>query len=234
MEKTRDNTQPGKDWKFDANVTKAFDDMLSRSIPQYQVMREACHELARRFVSPGAVVVDIGCSRGESMASLVNAFPDARFIGLEVSEPMAKAAQDRFKDNPDVTILRHDLRKGVFVGDASLILSVLTLQFIPINYRQMVIEHCYRALRPGGALILVEKVLGATARIDSSMVDIYHGLKQRNGYSRDDIDRKRLALEGVLVPVTSRWNEDLLRSAGFTSVDVFWRWMNFAGWVAVR
>jgi tRNA (cmo5U34)-methyltransferase len=59
-------------------------------------------------------------------------------------------------------------------------------------------------------------------------------MKRRRGYTNEQIDRKRLSLEGVLVPVTARWNEDLLRAAGFGEVDCFWRWMNFAGWVAVR
>mgnify|MGYP001601651293 CR=1 FL=1 len=66
------------------------------------------------------------------------------------------------------------------------------------------------------------------------MVDAYHELKERHGYSREEIDRKRLALEGVLVPVTARWNEDMLRRAGFREVDCVWRWMNFAGWGAVK
>jgi tRNA (cmo5U34)-methyltransferase len=56
----------------------------------------------------------------------------------------------------------------------------------------------------------------------------------RNGYTEAEVERKRLALEGVLVPVTAAWNEDLLFGAGFTSVDCFWRYLNFAGWVAVR
>ena len=55
-----------------------------------------------------------------------------------------------------------------------------------------------------------------------------------NGYSAEEIERKRLSLEGVLVPVTARMNEDLLRSAGFDQVDCFWRWANFAGWLAIR
>jgi 4-aminobutyrate aminotransferase/(S)-3-amino-2-methylpropionate transaminase len=38
----------------------------------------------------------------------------------------------------------------------------------------------------------------------------------------------------VLVPLTARWNEEALLSAGFREVDSFWRWMNFAGWVAVK
>lgn len=66
------------------------------------------------------------------------------------------------------------------------------------------------------------------------MVDRYYALKSANGYSRDEIERKRYSLEGVLVPVTARWNEELLTGAGFRQVDCFWRWMNFAAWVAVK
>ena len=86
----------------------------------------------------------------------------------------------------------------------------------------------------GGALIIVEKVLGETAKLDKTFVDLYYAMKARNGYSHDEIERKRLSLEGALVPVTSKFNEMLLHGAGFREVDCFWRWMNFAGWVAIR
>lgn len=88
--------------------------------------------------------------------------------------------------------------------------------------------------RAGGALIFVEKVLGSTADLDGVMVDTYYALKAQNGYSQEQIERKRLSLEGVFVPVTAKWNEELLYSAGFAEVDCFWRWMNFAGWIAIK
>jgi tRNA (cmo5U34)-methyltransferase len=89
-------------------------------------------------------------------------------------------------------------------------------------------------LAVGGALILVEKVLGATARIDTLLCERYLDMKRSAGYSEDEIKRKRLALEGVLVPTTSKWNEDLLRQAGFTEIDCLWRAWNFCAWLAVR
>jgi tRNA (cmo5U34)-methyltransferase len=59
-------------------------------------------------------------------------------------------------------------------------------------------------------------------------------LKERNGYSREEIARKALALEGVQVPLAASWNEAMLRRARFTEVDCFWRCWNFAGWIAVK
>jgi tRNA (cmo5U34)-methyltransferase len=77
--------------------------------------------------------------------------------------------------------------------------------------------------------MLVEKVLGATAELDQIMVETYHGLNAAHGYSQDEIERKRLSLEGALVKVTAAWNEELLRMAGIQQVNNFWQWFNFAG-----
>jgi tRNA (cmo5U34)-methyltransferase len=117
---------------------------------------------------------------------------------------------------------------------ASLTLSVLTLQFIPIEHRPRVVQDVYDHTVAGGAFLLVEKVLGSSGRLDGLLTDLYHSLKRASGYSQEEIDRKRLSLEGVLVPVAAAWNEDLLRRSGFRDVECFWRCLNFAGWVAVK
>jgi len=71
-------------------------------------------------------------------------------------------------------------------------------------------------------------------KLDEAFVNLFLNIKRENGYPESQIDQKRMSLEGVLVPVTARWNEELLYQEGFTSVDCFWRHLNFAGWVAVK
>lgn len=238
MSTVRDDVMPSGPWVFDEEVTNVFDDMLARSIPQYDVMRRTCFELGSRYVRPKTDIVDLGCSRGEALDPFVKRFGcHNRFIGIEVSEPMLIAARQRFSgylETGVVEIREHDLRMGYPPVRASLTLCILTLQFTPIEYRLRIVRDIASHTIPGGALVLVEKVLGSTADIDAAMVERYYDLKQANGYAPEAIDRKRLSLEGVLVPVTSRWNEEILQSSGFTQVDCFWRWMNFAGWLAIR
>lgn len=230
-----DQTMPHGQWQFNDEVATVFDDMLARSIPQYETMRHACYSLANRYRQPDSCIIDLGCSRGEAMAPLVERFGvHNHFIGVETSPPMLQAAQQRFADYPTVEILPLDLRLNYPPAKSSVTLSILTLQFTPIEYRQKILKNIYDHLLPNGALILVEKVLGATADLDALMVDLYYGLKADNGYSQEQIERKRLSLEGVLVPVTADWNEQLLAQTGFKQIDCFWRWMNFAGWVAVK
>ena len=50
---------------FDESVPRSFDDMLERSIPQYNLMRESCFSVAEPFIKQHVTILDIGCSRGE-------------------------------------------------------------------------------------------------------------------------------------------------------------------------
>lgn len=234
---TVDETMPEGPWEFDEAVTDAFDDMLGRSIPEYRAMRALVSDLAVRILQPGDLLMDLGCSRGEALREVIEhprCPPGVRAVGLEVSPPMLAAATERFEANRQVEICEWDLRQGVpfMHGNAGVVLGVLTIMFTPMQWRPHLLADVRRVLRPGGAFLFVEKVLGQTADVDRLITDAYHDLKAANGYTREQIDRKALALEGVQVPVTAAWNEDLLRSAGFTSVDCIWRWGPFAGWLA--
>lgn len=231
----RDETNEIKGkWEFDENVTKVFGDMLSRSIPNYETMRQLCFNLGKNFLKEGTTIVDMGCSNGLSVESFVKAFPLNHFYLLDVSEPMLEECRKRFEDYPFVFVRDNDLRKGIPVDDIDLALSILTLQFTPIEYRQNILQDVYDKLNEGGAFILVEKVLGNSARIDNLFVKEYYDIKKDNGYTQEQIANKRKSLEGVLVPLTASFNEHLLHQVGFKYVDCFFRCLNFSGWIAIK
>ena len=234
----KDETSPEKKWAFDEEVTAAFENILERSIPQYPLMRELTYSIGHKYITPKSEILDLGCSRGDSMAEFVRNYGALNhFTGVEVSEPMLRVSRERFKDLIDVgivNIINMDLRKDFPNVSASLILSVLTIQFTPMEYRQEIIQNIYDSLEPGGAFIFVEKIIGNSSELDKLFVELYYGMKSENDYSEEQIQRKKASLEGVLVPLTSRANEDLLKTAGFLKVDCFWRCLNFAGWVAIK
>lgn len=235
----KDEVIPKEKWEFDKEVTECFDDMLERSIPQYEVMRAAVTDLADKHIKAKTDVIDLGASRGEAVMPLIKKYGAwNNWILVEKSKPMVEILNKRFAGwiEPNVVNVRNiDLREEFpFTRKASVILSVLTLMFVPVNYRQNILRECYKSLEHGGALIIVEKILGTSAELDKLMIDLYHSKKENSGYDQESIIRKALSLEGVLVPLTAKWNEMLLHEAGFKYVDSFWRWMNFAGWIAIK
>lgn len=233
-----DKVVPEEKWEFGKEVSGSFDDMLRRSIPQYDVMRRCCTDIAIRNLKNDSVVIDMGCSRGEALVQVMESNPNRTYyIGIEISEPMLEQARMRFKEHIErgaVDVRKMDLTKSFPIEEADVIMAILCLQFTPIEYRQKILKNVYDHLKKNGIFIIVEKVIGRTAEIDDLLVTMYHELKEQNDYSKMDIMRKRLSLEGVLVPVTAEFNEMLLMNTGFQKYDCFWRYLNFAGWVAFK
>jgi tRNA (cmo5U34)-methyltransferase len=227
---------PDKPWAFDRQVADCFDDMLERSIPGLDTMRSLVTRIALRYAQPETEIIDLGCSRGSAMEPLVKALPNQRFIGVEVSEPMREYAEMKFHreiEQDRVRILNVDLRHEYPPNcKASVTLAILTLQFTPLEYRHHIMRRIYDHTVAGGVVILVEKVMGSTAEWDQLLTEEYLAFKGQSHYTQEQIARKRLALEGVLVPLTAEWNESLIQNAGFAKPECFWRNLNFAEWVA--
>lgn len=235
--KPADNLLPATDkWAFDEHVTKVFEAMLENSIPGYADMRHWVTRFATRFLpEDGGVLIDIGASRGDALAPILEARPTSQYYAVEISAPMRKAMEARFEGKP-VKICNTDLRYdySVFDRSADVVLAVLTMMFVPVEYRTSLAHRIYRSLTSGGALILVEKTIQQDPLMDRIFNEEYYRFKADNGYTAEAIHRKKLSLEGVLVPLTQQWNEETLRAAGFQHVQVFWRAANFCGIVAVK
>ena len=230
---------PNGKWAFDDGVTSVFVDMLERSIPSYNVMRELTFKIGSRFVKKGTDIIDIGSSRGDAISPFIDKFGAYnRYTMIETSKPMINVLNERFKylqESNIVKVIDCDLRETFPVTkNTSLLLSILTLQFIPIEYRQFVMDKIYSTLIPGGAAIVVEKVLGESYATNDILIDEYLQFKVDNGYSRDDVDRKKMSLQCVLVPLQPSWNENMFSGSGFKHVDCFYKHLNFMGWILIK
>jgi len=231
----RDNVHPEGKWEFDSEVTACFANMLERSIPDYRSMRSLVYEAGRKFVKPDTTIIDIGCSTGLAVQPFVDTFGrDNDFLLIDNSPAMAEACRDRYAEHEDcVRVEQGDLWEFLPIpGQSSLVLSVLSLQFMPTAYRQKIIEDIYNSLVPGGAFIFVEKII--SENMDELMVELYYEMKRQNGYTEEQIQAKIKSLENVLSPLKADWNVDMLKTAGFKKVDMFWRCLNFCGWIAVK
>lgn len=86
----------------------------------------------------------------------------------------------------------------------------------------------------GGCIIIIEKVLGETSEFNRKFIDYYYDMKRRNNYDDIEIAQKREALENVLVPYKVSEDIQLLLDAGFRSGEIFFKWYNFAGIIALK
>lgn len=240
MRNQKDNVIPTSKWSFSDEVTNCFGDMLHRSIPAYEIMRSLTFMLGFSFVTTGKSIIDLGCSTGLGVDPFIDSFGSRnKYILVDESESMANHCKEKYKYLIDAGVVnvrhRNICHDGIpHSSNVSLILSILTIQFTPIEYRQQLLKQVYDRLEDGGAFIFVEKILGNSAENNAMLVDSYYAIKEQNGYTKEAINAKRRSLEGVLVPVTYEANESFLKSAGFNRVECFWRCLNFCGWIAIK
>jgi tRNA (cmo5U34)-methyltransferase len=231
-------TQALADFDFGERTAKVFDDMLDRSIPLYGELQRQISELAGEFAQPGTHIYDLGCSTGITMESMRRTVPDhTRIIGVDYSGAMLEKARQRFEGQSrgaPVEFVEADLNKPVDIRNASVVVLNLTLQFVRPLYRDSLVKAVYEGLNDKGCLILVEKVLGNHSLINRTFIKLYYDMKKRNGYSETEIAQKREALENVLIPYRLDENMELLNRCGFAYSDVFYKWYNFSGMLAVK
>ncbi|KMP11893.1 hypothetical protein UZ36_02785 [Candidatus Nitromaritima sp. SCGC AAA799-C22] len=225
-------------FEFNEQVASAFDDMLERSVPLYRECLDLTVDWCARLAQPDSRIYDLGCSTGSLLSQLADALPEVpglRLTGVDNSKPMLDKARSTLAGPPcDIELIEADLDGGAAFDNASVVVMNYTLQFIPPERRAGLVDKIFRSLLAGGGFILIEKVLSESDRLASTFVEMHHGFKQDRGYSELEISKKRDALENVLIPWKLSETRALLHKAGFADVDVFFKWNNFAGLVALK
>jgi tRNA (cmo5U34)-methyltransferase len=225
-------------FRFDERTARVFDDMIRRSVPFYEEIQRMIGEISREFAVVGSRVYDLGCATGSTLLALDPVLEqNIAFVGLDDSPDMLAQASNKrsaFGSTRDIQFRIADLHQNPEVENASVVILNLTLQFIRPLSRLPLIRQIHQGMREQSCLILVEKHQLPDRDLDQLYTRYYHDLKRRQGYSDSEIAHKREALENVLIPWTREQNCALLREGGFDRGEEFFRWYNFAGFMALR
>jgi tRNA (cmo5U34)-methyltransferase len=100
--------------------------------------------------------------------------------------------------------------------------------------RDSLVRWVYDGTVEGGAFVVTEKVHTSDTDMNRFFIDFYSDFKRRNGYSGQEILRKREALESVLIPYRIDENLEMIRRNGWEIVETFFQWYNFAGFLCVK
>jgi tRNA (cmo5U34)-methyltransferase len=230
-------TEPG-DFVFDKHVVSVFPDMINRSIPGYALIIPMIGLLARRYAQQDSRIYDLGCSLGAATLAMRQAIEvrGVEIIAVDNSEEMIDGLKDILAQQGggiNVQAVVEDIR-SLAIRDASVVVLNFTLQFINPVDRLRLMRSIVGGLRPGGILILSEKLCFEDALEQERQTTWHHDFKRAQGYSELEISRKRDALENILKPETARVHRERLSEAGFSEVYQWFQGFSFVSFVAIR
>ena len=225
-------------FQFDDQVAEVFPDMIARSVPGYASILSVIEQLAARFVRPGSNVYDLGCSLGAATLLIQNQAPaDATICAVDNSQAMIDRLRAKLEnqaaDRCKVELQLADIR-DVDMSNASLVVLNFTLQFVPSDDREALLQKCFDSLQPGGALLLSEKVCFDDPGQQELLTELHLDFKRACGYSELEIAQKRTSLENTLIPESLGVHTERLRRVGFGVAAPWFQCFNFASLLAVK
>ena len=186
-------------WRFDKDVTLSFDSHVRKSVPFYDGFQEMVVDMSEWFVGDNSIVYDLGSSTGETISLLHEKHSrktNVQFVGMDNSVFMVDAATKKCEWN-NVRFLLKDIADIESLPGANLVISLYTLQFLPIELRKQILDIIFRGLSEGGALIIAEKVRGENSLTEDLWVELYWDFKQAQGLNSDQVIQKAKSLRGV-------------------------------------
>ncbi len=223
-----------KAFEFNENVARVFQDMISRSVPGYELLLHMIGLYAGVFAQDRSNIYDLGCSLGEVSRIVAEQTRDldCSIIAVDNSASMIEKCRQQ-DESSNIQWLCDDIQ-NIEIRNASMVVLNLTLLFIEQDKRQSLLNHIAQGLKSGGVMVLSEKVLLDRDLENRRMVELHQAFKKTQGYSDLEISQKRTALENVLVPDQQNMHFGRLQQAGFSEIYQCFRCFNFVSYLAIK
>jgi len=220
-------------FEFDNFEAEGFEKHIRQSIPNYEGMRKLIPSLVQNFVFKDTNVYDLGTSSGDLIYQLDDFFHDKvnlSYIGYDIASNLIPKATHK-----DINFYKRDVTdESLQLFNTSLICSVFTLQFIPLDKRIKLIQKVYDSLSKRGCFLVCEKVYSNKGVIEDIFTSTNFKMKINNGFTAEEILQKQNDLKTIMQPLTQSENEKIFREAGFEVVEVFFKSLNFIGWILIK
>ena len=159
-------------------------------------------------------ILDLGCGDGRLTALVLDARPGVLAgVAVDSSPAMLSLARERFRDEPRVEVLDHDLAAPVTaLGVFDVVVSGFAIHHLADVRKVELLQEIAAQLRPGGVYANLEVVASPTP-------ELHVEFRRAIGREVDDPEDQLVDVETQLT-----W----MRAAGLEQVDCIWKWRGFA------
>lgn len=192
-------------WTFDDTVAQRFQKEAETHIPDYERVINLCLSYTQQVFGDNKAikVIDVGSALGHTMDKYISS-GYTEVYGVENSQSMISASK-----YPDRVSLSNTFVKESY----DVVLANWTLHFV--EKREQYLRDIFESLQPGGMLIVSDK-MDHTIETEN----LYYDFKRANGVPEDVIQKKKLALIGVLVTKPLSWYIETLKDIGYSDIQV--------------
>lgn len=216
----------------DPNVVARYAEGPIKQVPGFQALQQMASLLLAESVPTDGRVLVLGAGGGLELKVFAEAHPAWRLLGIDPSAEMLKLAQATL--GPLAS--RVEWMEGYidnapnehFDGATCL----LTLHFLSPEERLHTLTELKHRLKPGAPLVVAHHSFPQTAPEKARWLARYAAFAVASGIPEANAKTAITAIDARLPLLSPEQEVDLLRQAGFVSVELFYAGFTFKGWIA--
>ena len=205
-------------------------------IPYRNEILDIIATLAADNYRPGTKIIDLGCGNGELTERILKKNSQPQIIMVDYSQVMLEECKKRFSALKNISLICHDLNKGlpktIFSEGYSVAVSCFVLHHVDIPKRLPLCSSIRQLLLNDGLFINGDRFIEETPKISDWAFDrwmnwMVQSVRQNMAkeVTFQEIKKKQLELDkkqGDMPGTMSQMREDL-KQAGFKEVFTLWK-----------
>lgn len=204
----------------------SYDEFIPKIIPYYHEQNGIMLELIPFETTLRFQALDLGCGTGILSYFILKSFPHAKVMAFDLTENMLTACQKNLSKYTDrLNVRQGDFSKDNIASGYELIVSGLAIHHLDERGKKELFHKLFRALKPGGLLLIRDIVLGATPWLTEHYENLWREFIKSNGEDDEHWFSKYLDED---IPSTVENQLQWLAEAGFEDVGCHWRYLNYA------
>lgn len=167
--------------------------------------------------------VDLGAGTGLLTAMVLDAFPKAQAVLIDLAPDMLALAEHRLSGMEDrYAVQVADYTRIDLPGESGVIGSAMSVHFVADEDKRALFRNAWKALMPGGVFIDADQIRAPSEALQKFYLTMWDKLARERGATDAELDpaKERLALDrAATVADQIRWLEE----AGFTDADCLFK-----------
>ena len=219
---------------FNIDVANVFGDMVNRSVPGYEFLIENIGVLSKKFYQPNTKIYDLGSSLCACSLSILDKVQntEVQIYAVDSSKAMIDICRKSI-DRKEIKFIHSDI-EDVEMNNSSIVILNLTLQFILVKKRTELLKKIFSQLNDNGIIIITEKIKLDKTSDDIFFKNFHDFFKENNGYTKEEIDRKKIALSETMIIESEQIHEERFKDIGCKKFYKWFQCYNFVSWVLIK
>lgn len=171
-------------------------------------------------------ILDLGAGTGLLTKWTKKKYPDANYTLVDISDEMLKVARERFKGTENIEFKVEDYRNGISGGKYEAVISALSIHHLNSGEKKKLYKNIYESLEDGGVFVNADQVKGEDFDSENIVKGYQLSYIENCSLSREEKDKTydRIKLDKM---DTMSDQIEMLREAGFKSVDIYYKYYNY-------